>query len=327
MALYGELAESLTDAALARDYWLRIAGIDDRLGDVDEAAQAYYKVLAIDPGDAEALAALEQLFTRTQRWKDLIGVVERRIEQTQRRQGPRGALRHRWRRSTTSASVAPTTPSPPTRRCSRSTRAASARSRPSTASSRARRCGASSRRTSRRSSRWRPSDEAQLALMLRLAALREGEMGLVDVAIEGYRQVLERAPTNAQALAALERLGKDPKHELTIADLLEPLYRHIGDWQKLVGVHEVQVRRSEDVTRRVELLHQIAQLYEDAAADLGSRLRHAGARPPGGPGQRGDAAAARSRRARHGTLRRSRPRLPGARRRRSTTRRWPARST
>src|SRR5262249_6654005 len=67
---------------------------------------------------------------------------------------------------------------------------------------------------------------------------------------------------------ALERLGQDPKHELTIADLLEPLYRHIGDYGKLIGVHEVQVRRSEDVARRVDLLHQIAQLYEDAAGDL-----------------------------------------------------------
>ncbi len=78
-----------------------------------------------------------------------------------------------------------------------------------------------------------------------------------------------RRPT-PQALAALERLGTDPKHELTIADLLEPLYRQVGDWQKLVGVHEVQVRRSDDVSRRVELLHQIAQLYEDSAGDLAS---------------------------------------------------------
>ena len=58
-----------------------------------------------------------------------------------------------------------------------------------------------------------------------------------------------------------------PDHELTIADILEPLYRQSGDFAKLIGVHEVQVRRSEDATRRVELLHQIAQLYEDAGGD------------------------------------------------------------
>ena len=107
--------------------------------------------------------------------------------------------------------------------------------------------------------------------MLRLATLREAERWASWTSpSRAIRQVLERAPTNELALAALERLGRDAKYELTIADLLEPLYRHIGDWEKLVGVHEVQVRRSNDVGRRVELLHQVAQLYEDAAGDLGS---------------------------------------------------------
>ncbi|MDP8999842.1 MAG: hypothetical protein M3O46_07000, partial [Myxococcota bacterium] len=76
VALYGELADGMSDATLARDYWLRIASIDDHLGDIDQAARAYYKVLGFDAGDREALAALEQLFTRTSRWEDLIGVVE-----------------------------------------------------------------------------------------------------------------------------------------------------------------------------------------------------------------------------------------------------------
>jgi tetratricopeptide (TPR) repeat protein len=111
-------------------------------------------------------------------------------------------------------------------------------------------------------------DGAQLSLMLRLAALREAEMDQVEVAIEGYRAVLERDPSNAQALASLERLGHDAKYELLIADLLEPQYRHLGDYQKLIGAHEVQVRRADDPARKVELLHQIAALYEEAAGDL-----------------------------------------------------------
>ena len=104
--------------------------------------------------------------------------------------------------------------------------------------------------------------------MLRLAILRETEMDQVDVAIEGYRQMLERDPAHAAALERLERLGTLPKHELAIADLLEPLYRQLGDHTKLIGAHEVQVRCAESVERRVELLHQIAALYEDAAGDL-----------------------------------------------------------
>src|SRR5258708_11623221 len=104
--------------------------------------------------------------------------------------------------------------------------------------------------------------------MLRLAALREGEMKQVEAAIEGYRQVLDRDPTNQAALAALERLGQSAGHSLAIAEILEPLYRTQGDYQKLIGVHEVQVARTEDPERQVELLHQIAKLHKDAAGDF-----------------------------------------------------------
>ena len=269
VALYAELAEHLDDAALARDYWIRIAKVQERRGDVDRAARAYHKVLEIDSGDAEGLAALEQLFTQTERWDDLIGVVERRIEQAT-------DAKERETLYSTIANIYD-----------------AQLGRPEDAVLAYRKVleldptSALARRALddlfTRQKMWTelaenlegqlelvPDEDAQIALMLRLARLRETEMALVDVAIEGYRRVLERDPTNAQGLAALERLGADPKHELAIADLLEPLYRHIGDWQKLVGVHEVQVRRSSDPARRVELLHQIAQLYEDAAGDLGS---------------------------------------------------------
>ena len=80
VTLYDEVAAGITDATLAREYWMRLAGIDERLGDVDDAAKGYQHVLSLDPSDAEALEALEALFTRTQRWTDFIGVVERRIE-------------------------------------------------------------------------------------------------------------------------------------------------------------------------------------------------------------------------------------------------------
>ncbi len=269
VALYAELAEGAADEVLARDYWMRIAGIDDRLGDVDEAAAAFYKVLALDPADPEALAALENLFTRTQRWKDLIGVVERRVESTDDAQVKEGLY-------ATMAQICD-------ERLGRPEDAIAAYRKVlelDPASDLALRAldGLFTRQTMwselaenlEAQLSFARTEDAQLALMLRLAGLRETEMASVDSAIEGYRQILERAPTSEAALAALERIGKDATYELTIADLLEPLYRNAGDWQNLIGVHEVQVRRSEDVVRRVELLHQIAQLYEDAGADLGA---------------------------------------------------------
>ncbi len=265
--LYGDLAADLSDAVLARQYWMRIAAIDERLGDVDQAAQAFTKVLAIDAGDAEALAALEQLFTRTQRWVDLIGVIERRIEQAADAADREGLY----------ASMAQIYD----QRLGRPEDAVAAYQKVLDLDPGSDRALRALDDLFTRQKLWdklaenleaqlalAATDEVQLTLMLRLSALRESEMGLVDVAIEGYRQVLERSPANVEALTALERLGRNEHYELTIADLLEPLYRQAGDWQKLVGVHEAQVRRTEDVSRRVELLHQIAQLYEDAAGEL-----------------------------------------------------------
>ncbi len=268
--LYESVAENLTDAHLARSFWMRSAQIEDQqLGLVDEAGKGYTRVLTLDPGDPEALDALEALFVRTQRWNDLIGVIERRIEQTND-PADRERLHVKMARIhddqlgnpddavTSYKRVLELDPSSHT-----------ALAALDALFTRQRRWSDLAENLEAQLS-LAVTDEDQLALMLRLAALRETQMGQVEQAIEGYRAVLERDLTNREALGALERLGQDPTHELVIADLLEPLYRQIGDYRKLIGAHEVQVRRSEDVVRRVELLHQIAQLHEDAATDLNS---------------------------------------------------------
>ncbi len=268
--LYESIAQNLTDAQLARSYWMLSAQIEDQqLGLVDDAAKGYQHVLSLDPTDAEALDALEALYARTQRWTDLIGVIERRIENTsdpavrehlfvqmariqdEKLGSPEDAVASYKRvleLDPASQTALGALDALFTRQKMWSDLAENLESQLSLAT----------------------EDEQQIALMLRLAALRETEMDQIDQAIEGYRAVLERDLSNTQALAALERLGQDAKYELTIADLLEPHYRQIGDYAKLIGAHEVQVRRSDDPARRVELLHQIAQLHEDAAADLNS---------------------------------------------------------
>ena len=114
-------------------------------------------------------------------------------------------------------------------------------------------------------------DEAQLALMLRLAALREGEMGLVDVAIEGYRQVLERSPTDAAGPCG----ARAPRQGRRSTSSRSPICSSRSTATLATGRSSSASTRCRFVaartsTRRVELLHQIAQLYEDSAADLGS---------------------------------------------------------
>jgi golgin subfamily B member 1 len=74
-------AEQIEDPTLKRDYWFRIASLQEQaLLQVDAAAKSYQQVLELDPADADALAALEQLYLRTERWTDLIQVVQKRID-------------------------------------------------------------------------------------------------------------------------------------------------------------------------------------------------------------------------------------------------------
>jgi tetratricopeptide (TPR) repeat protein len=267
VALYDEIAAELSDASLARDYWMRVAAIDEKLGQIDAAAEGYNHVLSLDASDVEALGGLEQLFTRTERWTELIGVKERRIEQTnapeerealyftmaqiydERLGRPESAVR-------SYRNVLELDPANP--RALAALDALFTRQRLWTELA----------ENLEAQLALATTEADQFSLILRLASLREKEMGQIDSAIEGYRQILDRDLNNREALLALERLGADPKYELTIADLLEPLYRHLGDFSKLISAHEVQVRNSDSVERKVELLHQVAQLYEDAAGDL-----------------------------------------------------------
>ena len=265
--IYNQVAGSLDEPALARQYWMRLAAIEERLGKVDEAAASYEKVLKLDPADAEALHAMDALYRSTGHWEKLIGVFRRRIDLAQDgREGEAiyaqmaqvyeeklgkpdeaiAAYREVLAIDPTSQVALNALDGLFTRRGLWNELADNLETQLGLAD----------------------TDDAQRDLMLRLAALRERQMGQTEAAIEGYRQVLDRDPTNQTALGALERLSANSEHSLAIAEILEPLYRGQGDYQKLIGVHEVQVSQAQEPSRKVELLHQIAALHEDAAGDV-----------------------------------------------------------
>src|SRR5207302_873595 len=79
-----------------------------------------------------------------------------------------------------------------------------------------------------------------IALLTRLADLREQRLGEVAAAIDTYRLVLEAQPDNEQAQGALERLLKLPEHEQAVAQILEPIYQGGDQGQRLVEVYEIQ---------------------------------------------------------------------------------------
>ena len=265
--IYQEVAASLDDAVLARDYWMRLASIQEQLQLVADAAQSYDKVLALDPADSEALAAMDALYRGTGHWEELVSVFRRRIDLAQ--DGAESESLYAQMAQVYEEKLGKPAEAIAAYREVLALDSASAVALTALDG------------LFTRQSAWpelaenletqlnlAADDTTQLSLMLRLAALREAQMNDVEAAIEGYRQVLEREPTSDPAIKALERLGQTPEHELTISEILEPLYRQQGDFQKLIGVYEVQVRRAEDAARKVELLHQVAGLHEDAAGDL-----------------------------------------------------------
>ncbi|MCG8553870.1 MAG: tetratricopeptide repeat protein [Proteobacteria bacterium] len=81
-------------------------------------------------------------------------------------------------------------------------------------------------------------------------------------AIECYRAIVDDLGWHAPSVKALERMVAGGREALSAAEVLEPLYRGEGDWAKLVGVLEVQAAHEQDRVRKVELLHQVAELNE-----------------------------------------------------------------
>jgi len=268
--LVEELAADTPDPDLARRLWLKAATIHDtQRNDVDAAVRAYTQILESDPGDEEVLDALDQLYRRTERWRDLLGVVRRKAELAgdpamQEELLAQNAMIYEEMLEEPESAIGVYTDIlelDPT-----SQRALVALDR-----------------LYERLERWTDladnigrqltiaeDHEAQTALMLRLGALRETRMNAVEAAIEIYREVLDRDPQNQQALEALERLIQQEDHQLLIAGILEPIYRDAGEYERLIYAHEIQAHHASSPDMRVELLHQIAELYEMALEDYGN---------------------------------------------------------
>ncbi len=154
--IFSEIAGGLDDARLAREYWMRLAGIAG-------AARQGRRRGAELPARARDRSGRRRGPRRDGRALSPHGAMERphrRVPPPHRARDGAAAIARpstrRWPRSTRASSAAPTRPSRPTGRCSPSTTRRRSRSPRSTGSSAARACGRSSRTTSKPSSASRP---------------------------------------------------------------------------------------------------------------------------------------------------------------------------
>ncbi len=270
VALLRRVTEKNVSPEVTRNAWFKIAQVEEnKLSQVDGAIASYKTILATDPSDHESREALEGLLRRSERWPALLESYRGRLELTQ----------DPAEREQVLSSIAEI----------QDTRLTDAESSVATYREMLVSDPASPRALTaldglyERLARWNDladnlqarldlsSDpEEQTRLMLRLAKLREEKMGQVDAAVEIHRQTLQRDPSNVESLSTLERLVQSPQHAGSVSEILENVYRESAAYDRLVAVHEIQVNNAGETSRKVELLHRIAEIQETALDDPGS---------------------------------------------------------
>ncbi|MBL8601844.1 MAG: tetratricopeptide repeat protein [Myxococcales bacterium] len=263
---------------LGRSLWLRVAEVEGtRRNNLEAAVAALEHLLAQDPSDLDALAALENSFVAAGRWQDALSVMRRRFEQLTDPDAQRGVLAqiaetHDARLQDPESAIA-------------TWREMLGRDPTDQEAL------ASLDRIFGRLGRWQDlaenlnvrlglaeSPEEEDQLRLRLARVYAEHLGDRGAAIELYRAVLSRDVTNDEAVAALEAMLAAPEHTAAVVDVLEPVYRERGAYEALVRAYEVLVGVTQDAAARVELLHRVAEVQEvalDNPADAFATLARA----------------------------------------------------
>jgi tetratricopeptide (TPR) repeat protein len=101
-----------------------------------------------------------------------------------------------------------------------------------------------------------------LDLRYRIGELYEQRLDDHYRAVDTYREILDVLPDHAATLSALERMISEGHEAVAAASVLEPVYRASADSARLGQALEVLIQHEEDPLRKVELLHQVAEIYE-----------------------------------------------------------------
>ncbi len=266
-------ATQVEDKEMARNFWISIAEIQwEELEEAEEAINSYQKVLQIEPNDLASLKALENIFTHVENWQELIVVLRKKNELTFEIDEKINLLNQMARIYDEMLDEKEEAAS-----CYREILAFDTNNIEALQSL---------DRLYFRQEQWSEladnihqqlslteNEDERIELQLRLASLREKQMDELETAIEIYRDIITGSPNNEEAKKSLERLIDDKQHRLVVAEILEPIYEDSGEWEKLIEVINILIENSEDMLKKVELKHRIAELYEIQGDDLENALK------------------------------------------------------
>jgi tetratricopeptide (TPR) repeat protein len=250
-------------AALERELLLVVAvAYDEKLGHSERAVEYFRRAQSIQPEDASALVALERLYTRTERWSDLVDTLLKKA-QLVKDQNEREEIRTRiatvWEEMLGNVEQAIVAWNVVLQDNPSNVQALRALDRLYLARGEHRELADNLQRQLALSA---DDPHETITLLGRLGALREQHLGQLGGAVETYAKILQLQPGQEHAIAALERILPSAEHEHDVALLLEPIYKERGDWPSLIAVYEVEARHSVDPEQKIALLREIAEGYE-----------------------------------------------------------------
>ena len=268
VALYTDAqANKKLEPALEREILLVVAvAYDEKLNQSDKAVEFFRMAQEIEPEDASALEALERLYTRTERWPDLVETLKKKAELVQSVEEREAIHAH-------IATILEEAIGNPDEAIAAWKEVLGDNSGSLPALRALDRLFASKGMAVdladnlQRQLELAVEPEQQVTLLWRLGQLREQQLQDIAAAIETYRRLLEFEPGHVDTIAALENLLSLPDDELALAELLEPVYRGRSDFANLVRVLEIEARHTPDVRRKIELLHEVATAREDGLDD------------------------------------------------------------
>jgi tetratricopeptide (TPR) repeat protein len=264
-ALSASKGKERLPTALERELLLVVAvAYDEKLAQSEKAVEYFRRAQQIQPEDASALVALERLYTRTERWNDLVDTLTKKatlVSSAEEREQIRTRIATVWEEMLGNVEQAVVAWNVVLADNARSLPALRALDRLYQQKGDFRDLADNLGQQLALSND--PTDT--ITLLGRLGVLREQRLGQMGGAVETYRKILQQEPEHAETLAALERILPDPKareHELEVAQLLEPVYKIRGDWPRLIGVFEIEARHTVDPEAKITLLRLIADGYE-----------------------------------------------------------------
>ena len=272
-----QLQARWADGAARKKLLFRIAGLEEKsLGDTEAAVATLRSILEVDPQDATAIDALDRIFEAGANHRQRVEILRKRIGLS----GDASARQELWRSVASllekdvgdvdeaiAACVSILDENP------EDDQALETLARLYEQQGRHRdRLEIVERRLALR----KPKDADRLLLLKQIAKLLEGPLGDATGALERWREVLERAPADAEALAALERFlapGTDAGLRLAAAQVLEPIYEKGGRYAELAGIVRIYVEAEADVRARLGELTRLATLEETRLGDTEGALQ------------------------------------------------------